>query len=265
MSNESASVRQIARYALASLLLAAMASGPGSAPARADDLIVVSGPAMARVLTDLRPRIEALTGRALVIEVAPSPAIARRLSDGARFDAAVVYEPAAVALLKSGRLAAERLSCIGWTRLGVATSPRSGAPAISTVALFRRALLAARSIGYNAADASGAQFRHALTQMGVLGQIDAKLVDLGPRDPLAAVADGTVGLGVAYVGEIAAAPGVRSLGELPWQVQQLTPIYAAVARDARGREAARRLVAYMSSFEATAVLTRHQMDITPNE
>jgi ABC-type molybdate transport system substrate-binding protein len=246
-----------------SLIVAAL--GVSLSPAQAADLTVVSGPAMARVLADLAPRIEELTGRHFIVDVVPPGATTRRLGDRQPFDVAVVYEPAAVELLKTSQLVSGRLSCIGWTRLGLATSAASRARDIATVADLRRALMVVRSIGYDADGPSGPQFRHVLAQLGLERELGPKLVDVGGRDPLAAVAQGEVELGVAYVGDIAATAGIRALGPLPWQVQQLTPVYAAVASEAADRQAAERLVAFLSSFEAMQTLTAHDLDGTPNE
>lgn len=250
---------------LAACLLATVAAGSFASQASAADLKVVSGPAMARVLTDLTPRIEALTHRTLLIDVVPPNALTPRLSQGAPFDVAVVYEPDAISVLKSGRIAAGRLSCVGWTRLGLAAAPDSELPRIGNALQLKQVLLTARSIGYNGGDPSGLQFRSALTQLGLLEKIDAKLIDLGAGDPLEALAHGAVELAVSYVGDIASTKDVRSLGALAWQVQQLTPIFAGVSRDTTQREAAHRLIAFLTSFEAMAVLTAHDLDGTPNE
>lgn len=255
----------IVSRALRPLLLAAAALTISPPQAGAADLTVVSGPAIARVLTDLAPRIEGLTHRTLVIDAVPPSALTARLSRGDPFDVAVVYEADTIALLESNRLLAGRLSCIGWTRLGLAASAASVLPGIGNVSELKQLVLTARSIGYNAGDPSGSQFRTALTQLGILEKVEAKLIDLGARDPLDAVGHDAVELGVAYVGDIAAAKGLRSLGPLPWQVQQLTPIFAGISRDAKEREPAQRLIAFLSSFEATTVLTAHDLEGTPNE
>src|SRR5579871_6362046 len=89
---------------------AALGLALGIRQADAADIKVVSGPAMARVLTDLAPRIEELTHRTLVIDVASVNAVTRRLSEGAPFDVAVVYEPAAIALIESSQIVAGGLS-----------------------------------------------------------------------------------------------------------------------------------------------------------
>lgn len=259
------SASTIVRRGLRPLLIAGAMLGVSSPHASATDLKVVSGPAMARVLADLAPRIEELTGRRFAVDVLPPGAMARRLGDRQPFDVAVVYEPAAVALLKTSKLASGRLLCIGWTRLGLAASAASRVADISTVEGLRHALMVAQAIGYDADGPSGAQFRHVVAQLGLQRELAAKLVDLRGGDPLDAVARGEVELGVAYVGDIAAAAGVRALGPLPWQVQQLTPVYAAVASEATDRQAAERLIAFLSSFEAMQVLTTRDLDGTPNE
>ncbi len=251
------------RTTLAAAGLFVLALGAGGADAA--DLKVVSGPAMARVLTELTPRIEKLTDRHLVVDTTPVGTVAERLSNGEPFDVAVVYEPAAVALLKNSRFVAGGLACIAWTRLGLAASPGSAIPKVTDVAALRDALRAAHSIGYNAADRSGVQFRDVLAQLGLARETNARLVDLGTRDALDAVARGEVEVAVGYAGEITSTPGVRALGSLPWQVQQITPIFAAIGRQTKDRDAARRLIAYLTSLEATSVFTAHDMDTSPSE
>ena len=150
-----------------SLRLAAivtLALSLGTAAAHAADLRVLSSPATARVLTDLRPRIEGLTHRRLVVKVATSAQ-----GPDKAFDAVIVYEPDAVALLSSHHLI-DRMFCIGW---------------------------------------------------------------MPPN-----TADGR---------------------------QDRSPIYAAVSSSTRERDAAQRLVAFLSSFEGLMALTAHGLEGTPNE
>ena len=101
-------------------LAATLTLALGSGAASAADLNVVSWPAMTQVLNDLRPRIEGLTQRRLVVTVAAPDAPARAQNEP--FDAVVVYEPDAVALLESNHLV-DRLFCIGWTRQGGDRAP----------------------------------------------------------------------------------------------------------------------------------------------
>jgi ABC-type molybdate transport system substrate-binding protein len=96
-------------------LAVTLALALGTAAACAADLNVVSGPDTARVLTELAPRIEGLTQRRLVVEIAAPGTLARAQSEP--FDAVVVYEVDAVALLQRNHLV-DRLYCIGWTRQG---------------------------------------------------------------------------------------------------------------------------------------------------
>jgi hypothetical protein len=137
----------------------------GAAHATAADLKVVSGPVMARVLTDLKPRIEHLTKRTLVVDMVPAEAMTQRLRGDDPFDAVVAYEPDAVAFLESNGTVVERLHCVGWERQG----------------------------------------------------------------------------------------------------QERAPIYAAVSREAKERDAARRLVAFLSSFQGLMALSAQGLEGTPNE
>ena len=96
---------------------AAFGLGLGAGAAHAADLKIVAEPAIAKVLIDLRPRIEGLTQRRLVVKVAAPNALTRAQGGDEPFDAVVVYETDTVALLESNRLV-DRMFCIGWTRQG---------------------------------------------------------------------------------------------------------------------------------------------------
>lgn len=247
------------------LVIGAVAGSLGLPSANAAELRVISNPAVARVLTDLDARIKDLTQRTLVVDVVAAGAMTSRLRTGERFDVAIAYEPDAMLLLGADQIRDGRLWCIGWTRLGVAAAAGAEVHGIGNVSRLKQSLLAAHSIGYKAGDPTGVQFRIALSQLGLLDKIGGKLVDVGAENPLDAVGRGEVELGVSYAGEIAAQKKARSLGALPWQVQQLTPIYAGVARDAQERGSAQRLIAFLTSFEGTAALTAHDLEGTPNE
>lgn len=243
-----------------SAIAGAIALALGTATAKGAEIKVVSGPEMAHVLTTLAPRFERLTKNTLLIERATQAGLKQRLDSGEPFDVAVVDQQTAGRLLQQGKVAIGATSSVAWSRLGIAVRAGAAKPDIGTADHLRATLLEARSIAFTGDQASGAYFRDALAWLGIAQQIEPKLIDTDNDNPLERVARGEAELGVMLASDIASFPGVEELDPVPAEVQALKPVFATLATDAPSLAAARRLITFLSSFDAVKAIHANGMD-----
>jgi molybdate transport system substrate-binding protein len=239
-----------------------LALGLSAAAAGAADLRVVATPDMASVLTALAPQLGEVTDSAVVIEAVAPAAVKRRLTVEP-FDVAIVSEPVAKLLHKRGKL--DSWSFVALAGDGIAVPAGTARPDIGSVDGLRRALLRAHKIAFTGDDASGAHLRRVLARLNIADQVEARLTDTGSANPLESLLDGDADVAVAPLSEIAALPTVQSAGPLPWDVQRLMPVVGAIGTETGAPDAARRLIAFLSSWDAIKALHAHGLDAVISE
>jgi molybdate transport system substrate-binding protein len=139
---------------------------------------------------------------------------------------------------------------------------RAGAPRpdISTVDALKRTLLQAKSIAYSSS-ASGVYLSGELfPSLGLADQIAAKSrrIESGPVGE--AVARGDAELGFQQISELRPVTGIDVVGPLPPGAQRVTIFSAGVVAGAKQPDAARRLIAYLSSAAAGPAIRKSGME-----
>jgi molybdate transport system substrate-binding protein len=126
------------------------------------------------------------------------------------------------------------------------------------VAAFKRALLKAKSIGYND-PAAGAPVSiyliGAFERLGIAGEMNRKTVVFKQRsERFAAVARGDVEIGFNQISEILAVPDVELVGPLPKEIQNYTHFAAAVVSGSKHPQIAQEFVTFISSPATVSVM-----------
>ena len=185
---------------------------------------------------------------------------AKRVAAGEAFDVVVLASDAIDKLVEAGHaLPGSRVDVV---RSGVAVAVREGAPRpdIASEAAVRRAVLAARSIGYSTGP-SGTALIRLFERWGIAEAVKARLVQARPGVPVASlVASGEAELGVQQLSELLNVPGIEILGPLPEAIQIETIFAAAVCRSSTRVDAARALLAFLAAPETAATKRRHGME-----
>lgn len=256
--------RRLAAIGAAVLLVPASAS--------AADVHVMISAGFHGVYAELAERFERATGHRLVTARGPSmgdspEAIPARLARGETADVVIMTGAAADQLAMRGLVRAGSKVDLALSQIGMVVRAGDAAPDISTVEAFRRALLAAESIGHSDS-ASGTYLSTILfEELGIEDQVAGKSrIVRGPPsgEPVAAVvARGEVAIGFQQVSELIHVPGVTFVGAIPTELQLVTTFAAAITTAAPQPDAALELLRFLASPEWDSMLV--EAGLTPPE
>ena len=238
---------------VAILLSAAFIMIP-SASLQAAELKVIAGGSMTASMDALAAPFEKASGHKLSIHFDSTPNIIARVNSGTPFDVVVVpvdvfKDAAAKARFAPG-------PTVDIARVGYGVIVRAGAskPDLSTPDAFKKALLAAPSIAFLPASAAGAYVTKVFERLGIGEEMKAKTkVQAAPAQIAPAVARGEAELGV-FLTNVLVAPGVELVGPFPGELQQELVFTSAVAADTKEADAAKALIDYLRTQEATAII-----------
>jgi len=241
------------------ILLSAALVMTSSASLQAAELKVIAGGSMTASLNTLAAPFEKASGHKLSIHFDSTPNIIARVNSGTPFDVVVVP----VDVFKDAAAKARFVPgpTVDIARVGYGVIVRAGAPKpdISTPDAFKKALLAAPSIAFLPASAAGAYVTKVFERLGIAEEMKAKTkVQAAPAQIAPAVAKGEAELGV-FLTNVLVAPGVELVGPFPGELQQELVFTSAVAVDAKEADAAKALIDYLRTQEATAIIRAASM------
>jgi molybdate transport system substrate-binding protein len=243
----------------AAILVAAMGA-PGIADA-AEIKVLASG-ALKLALPHLIEDFQRSSHDVVTVEYGPAGGVASRVQNGDAADVAIVTGPQLASLESQGKIVQGSRVDIAGIAVGVAIRKGAPRPDISTVDAFKRALLAARSIGYRdpaTGSTSGIFTAHMLDELGIANQLRPKIkLDSSkgdhPEDVFQGLVRGDVEMQIGQITEIVIAPGVELAGPLPAAIQKVTMLAAGIVATSKVPESARAFVGFLSSPSAAAVL-----------
>jgi molybdate transport system substrate-binding protein len=197
---------------------------------------------------------EKASGHKLSIHFDSTPNIIARVNSGTPFDVVVVPVDVFKDATAKARFAPG--PTVDIARVGYGVIVRTGAPKpdISTPDAFKTALLAAPSIAFLPASAAGAYVTKVFERLGISEEMKAKTkVQAAPAQIAPAVAKGEAELGV-FLTNVLVAPGVELVGPFPGDLQQELVFTSAVAADTKEADAAKALIDYLKTQEATTII-----------
>lgn len=219
----------------------------------------ISSMATRAVLAELAQAYRAAQGTDVAIESVGGVDAARRVQNGEAFDVVILASDAIARLVASGRLVAGSEVHVVRSEVVAAVPAAVPTPDLHDEAALRRAVLAARRIGYSTGP-SGTELLKLFERWGVLAELDGRLVQAPAGVPVGSmVARGDVDLGFQQKSELLGLPGLTIAGPLPPPVQIVTVFSAAVgAASPRARDA-RAFLAFLAAPATAAVKARHGM------
>ena len=201
---------------------------------------LISSVGMLSIVSELASIYEIENKTTINITYGSSAMILERMEGGENADLVIIASPAIDTLLKQGMLLPQ--SCMNLASTGIGLACRSGTdrPDISTVELFRRALIKAKSIAYTTAGVSGIYFAKLLSQLDLIDEVRAKAVTL-PE------------------GQLVGFPGVDYIGPLPQELQMEMIFRAGIISGSIYSELALDFMQFLSQPQLSSIYSKYGM------
>jgi molybdate transport system substrate-binding protein len=189
------------------------------------------------VVRDLLPAAEA-AGFRPEIRFDPTARLVAAIEAGERADIAILTAEGIAAQAAAGVL--DGATRVDLCRSSVGVAVRAGAPHpdISTPEAFRAALLAAPTLAYSRAGASGIFFAGLIERLGIAAEVNAKATVIPQGFTAELAARGEVALAIQQVSELMAIPGVEIVGPVPEAINTRAVFAAALFAGADPRAGA---------------------------
>jgi molybdate transport system substrate-binding protein len=213
------------------------------------------------VYSELAPAFERASGHRLVTTRGPSmgdspEAIPTRLARGATADVVIMDGTAADELL----VRSDSKTVLARSLIGMVVRAGAAKPDIGSVEALRSTLLAAQSIAHSDSGSGTYLSTTLFPKLGVADQIAGKTRKVrGPPsgEPVASVvARGEAEIGFQQVSELIRVPGITFVGTIPAEVQPKTFFVGFLTNATRQPDAARELLRFLTSPEATPVIVK---------
>ncbi len=171
--------------------------------------------ALAGLLREAAPALEAALGARLEVELAPTKALEARIRAGEHADAAVLTAEAVAALSAEGVLDGMTARPLAHSRVGLAVKAGAPHPEIGSVEALRRTLLAVPSLCYSRAGASGIFFAGLIERLGIAAEVNAKAIVIPQGFTAEKLLSGEAAIAFQQISELMEVPGIEIVGALP--------------------------------------------------
>lgn len=212
------------------------------------------------LLAELAEACQEARGRAVRFESVGGVDAAKRVAAGEAFDLVVLAADAIDQLIAGGHVRAGSRTDL--VRSSVAIAVRAGAsrPDIGSEDALKRAVLAARTIGYSTGP-SGVALGRLFERWGIAGTIASRIVTPPPGVPVGSlVAKGEVELGFQQRSELMNLEGIAVIGPMPHEIEIVTTFSGGVCTASAQPDAARGVLDFLASPATREAKRRHGMD-----
>ena len=222
----------------------------------------ISSMATRQVLAELAGAYRQRGGAVVEFESVGGVDAAKRVQAGENFDVVVLAADAIDKLVAAGRVVADSKTDLVRSNVAIAVRAGSAQSDVGSEEALRRAVLAARTLGYSTGP-SGTALARLFERWGIADAIRERIVQAPPGIPVGQlVAEGEVELGFQQLSELMHLPGIAVLGTMPPGAAIVTTFTAGLCVVSGQPEAVRALLAFMSSPAAADAKRRHGMEAT---
>ena len=165
----------------------------GSGPASAAEITALVSNAFKTSFPELAPLFEKASEHRLKIAFGSTDPLKVRIEKGETVDLAIIGDAAIDALIKQGKLVASTRVVVARSGLGVAVRKGAPKPDLSNTDAFKRAIVNAKSIGFNERGLTGIYLWGLFDRLGLTAAVKAKFKD-GSGADLAGKGETEIGL-----------------------------------------------------------------------
>jgi len=231
-----------------------------SGVAGAAEIKVLSTQATEEAYRELVPQFEKASGHKVTTVFTGTLGAMKRLSDGEAYDLLIMSRQSIDELAQTGKVVPSSRTDIARSGVGVAVGKGAPKPDISSVDALKKALLAAKSIGYSTGP-SGVYVVSMFQKMGIADAIKGKLKQTPTGVFVGSIiANGEAEIGFQQVSELTFFPGIDYVGPLPAELQLITVFSAGIQVGAKETDAAKALVSFITAPAAASVFKKHALD-----
>lgn len=229
---------------------------------QAAEVRVFSTGAMPGLYDALAPQFERATGHKLVVQIALTGDLIRKVDAGEPVDVLLLASDVEK-LINQGKIARDSRTMLGRTGVGVAIPQGAPKPDISTVDAFKRALLDAKAIATSGQGASGQYVLKLLDRLGIADQVKPK-IKTGPAGSAAQlVAKREVDFAVTGLPPVVGIAGVEWAGWIPAELNSWVVFTAGLNVAAKEPAAGRAFLKFLTTPEAVAVFKAKGLEPAP--
>jgi len=186
---------------------------------------------------------------------APTVALLERLRAGETADVVILTAKGIDDLIAEGVIRSGTRTDVALSFVGVAVKAGGAKPDIGSVAAFRAALLAARSVAYSKIGASGIFFAGLLDRLGIADSVKTCVVPAGFTAER--LVTGEADLAIQQISELMVVPGIEVVGPLPPDIQTVATFSAALLTPSSPAET---LLGFLTSPAIAPVLRRSGLE-----
>lgn len=199
-------------------------------------------------------------GTGLAIDWDTTVGITEKLMGGGRADVAVVVDAAMDKLVAAGKAVAASRVDVARSRIGLAVPKGAPHPDLSSLEALKRTLLAARSVCYSMAGASGLHLQPFFERIGIAEAVNARATIIPSGFTAEKLLSGEADIALQQLSELKVVPGVEVVGPLPEAAQKVSTFSAAVLEGAADPEGAARFVRFLTGPQALAAYHASGLD-----
>jgi len=185
--------------------------------------------------------------------------IAAQLASGVPADVVILSREGLTQLIAARWIAAGTDVDLARTPIGVAVRAGAAKPVVRSVDDFKQVVLKARTVAVPSSTSGIFLIEEIFPRLGIAGRVN---VEATPRGSGAAamVANGEADIGLLPVSEIVHAEGVELAGVIADEIQLHQIFSAAVVAGSKQIDAAKRLIAFLTSAPAGETIRRGGME-----
>jgi molybdate transport system substrate-binding protein len=231
-----------------------------AAAANAAEIKVLSTQATEEAYRELVPQFEQASGHKVTTVFTGTLDANKRLAAGESYDLLIMSAPSIDEHIKGGKVVSGSRVDLAKSGVGVAVKPGAPKPDISTTEALKKALLAAKSIGYSTGP-SGVYMIGLFQRLGIADEVKPKLKQTPTGVFVGSIiASGEAEIGFQQVSELSHFAGIDYIGPLPADIQQFTTFASGIMAGAKEADAAKALVKFITSPTAAAAYKKRGME-----
>jgi molybdate transport system substrate-binding protein len=216
------------------------------------EIKVLSSIATREAYNELVPQFERDSGRKVATTWAGTTDIVKRMAAGETYDLVLISSKEMDELTRQGKIVAGSRVDLAKSNIGVAVRAGAPRPDISSGEAVKRALLAAKTVGYTSGP-SGVYMAGLIERMGIADRIKPRHRGVPSGGTIGTiVASGEAEIGFQQVSELVHIKGIDYVGPLPRDIECITVFCSGVHAGAQNPDGAKALVAFLTAPAAHA-------------